>query len=207
MGQNQTQNQIFCHFLKFGSLVFLEIACNNSLQHCLISSGAKIHEKRFCSPNFCQRGQNRAQNQVFCHFLKFGSLVFLKIAYSDSLLQCLTSSTVKILKKIFRDQTWVKMAKSGPKLSFLSFSQVWFIKLHTAIASYNVLHLVDIVCNSLQHCLISSGAKIHEKKILQSKFLPKGPKLGPKTRFFVIFSSLVHQFSLKLHTAIVCYNV
>ena len=57
--QNKAQNQIFCHFLKLGSLVFLEIA---------------------------------AQNQVFCNFLKFGSLVFIEIAYNDSLQQCTTSS-------------------------------------------------------------------------------------------------------------------
>ena len=31
------------------------------------------------------------QIYVFCHFLKFGSLVFLEIAYNDSLQQCLTT--------------------------------------------------------------------------------------------------------------------
>ena len=30
-------------------------------------------------------GQNRAWNYVFCDFVKFGSLVFIEIAYSDSL--------------------------------------------------------------------------------------------------------------------------
>ena len=38
------------------------------------------------------------------------------------------------------------------------------------------------------------------KKCFRLEFGPKGAKIGPKTRFFVIFSSLVHQFSLKLHT-------
>ena len=49
----------FCHFLKFGSLVLLEIAYNDSLQQCLTSSRGKIHYKNFCDPNFDQMGQNR----------------------------------------------------------------------------------------------------------------------------------------------------
>ena len=35
LGQNRAQNKVFCYFLKFDSLVFLEIACNDSLQQCL----------------------------------------------------------------------------------------------------------------------------------------------------------------------------
>ena len=31
MGQNRVQNQVFCYFLKFGILVFLEIVCSHSL--------------------------------------------------------------------------------------------------------------------------------------------------------------------------------
>ena len=52
----------FCHFLKFGSLVFPEITYNNSLQQCLTSSRGKIHEKKICGSNLGQRGQNQAQN-------------------------------------------------------------------------------------------------------------------------------------------------
>ena len=37
----------------------------------------KTHEKKLWEPNL---GQNQAWNQVFCHFLKFGSLDFLEIA-------------------------------------------------------------------------------------------------------------------------------
>ena len=49
---------VFCHFLKFGSLFFLEIAYNDSLQQCLTSGGDKIYEKNFCGPNLGQRGEN-----------------------------------------------------------------------------------------------------------------------------------------------------
>ena len=34
-----------------------------------------------------------------CNFLDFGSLVFLDIAYNDSLQQCLTSSRCKVYEK------------------------------------------------------------------------------------------------------------
>ena len=51
----------------------------------------------------------------FCHFLKFGLLVFLEIVCNDSLQQCLTSSSGK---------TYKKEKFGGPKLGFLPFSRV-----------------------------------------------------------------------------------
>ena len=77
MDLNQAQNEVFCHFLEFGSLVFLDIAYNDSLKQCLTSSKCKTHEKNFGGPNFDQTSQKQAGNQVFHHVLKFGSLVFL----------------------------------------------------------------------------------------------------------------------------------
>ena len=38
-------SKFFCQFLKFGSLVFPEIAYNDSLQQCLTSSKCKTHKK------------------------------------------------------------------------------------------------------------------------------------------------------------------
>ena len=60
----------------------------------------------------------------FCHFPNFGLLVFLEIAYNDSLQQFLRSSRVKTPEKKFGEQIW---AKIGPEIRFLLFSQVWFI--------------------------------------------------------------------------------
>ena len=60
---------------------------------------------------------NQVQNEVFCHFLEFGSYVFLEIAYNDSLLQCLASGRGKTHEYSF----------GGPIGFFLPFSQVWFI--------------------------------------------------------------------------------
>ena len=41
------ETSFFPHFLKFGVLVFLEIACNDSLQQCITYSKDKTHEKKF----------------------------------------------------------------------------------------------------------------------------------------------------------------
>ena len=67
----------FCHFSKFGLLVFLKIAQDSNLELCLTTIRGKTHEKNFGCPNVGQTGQNRARNQVFRYFLKFGSLALL----------------------------------------------------------------------------------------------------------------------------------
>ena len=122
MGQNWPQNQVFCHFLKFGSLVFLGIAYNDSLQQFLTSSTGKIYIKIFWAQIWGKGGQNQIRNQVFCHFLKFGSLDFLDIAYNDSLQQCIISSRGKTHEKNF----WgPNLGQNGPKsgLKLQSWSQ------------------------------------------------------------------------------------
>ena len=77
MSQIQVQSYVFCNFLKFGSLVFLEIVCNDSLQSFPTSSRDKIHEKSFWGQNLGERSQNWFPKKVFCPFFKFDSLVFL----------------------------------------------------------------------------------------------------------------------------------
>ena len=58
----------------------------------------------------------------------FGSLVFLDIAYNDTLKQCIISSRGKIPEKKFGGPKFVpKGPKSGLKLGFLPFSQVLLI--------------------------------------------------------------------------------
>ena len=54
------ETRFFYHFLKFGSLIFLEITYTDSLQQCLTSSRGKIHEKKFLGPNLGQRSQKWA---------------------------------------------------------------------------------------------------------------------------------------------------
>ena len=129
MDKNCSRNQVFCHFLKFGLLVILEIPYNDSLQQCVTLSRGEIHDKNIWNPNLGQRGQKRSQNQgFFCHFLKFGQLVFLRITYNDGLQKFLTSSRNKTFeKKFLRPKLGQNEPKLGPKLVFLSFFQVWFI--------------------------------------------------------------------------------
>ena len=45
---------------------------------------ARFLKKKIGGPNLGQMAKNRAQNYVSCHFLKFGSLVFLEIAYNHN---------------------------------------------------------------------------------------------------------------------------
>ena len=87
---------IFFYFLPFVSLVFFEIAYNDSLQQCLTSGRDKI-----------QKLGSLSFSQVWC-----GSLLFLEIAYNDSLQQCLTSSRCKSHEKKFWDQISVKTGQN-----------------------------------------------------------------------------------------------
>ena len=97
------------------------------MQQYLTCSRGKIHETIWGGgggATFGSKEPKSARNEVFCHFLNFRSLVFLEIAYNDSLQQCVTSSRGKIHEKSFGDQIWAKIV---PKLDFLPFSQLWFI--------------------------------------------------------------------------------
>ena len=54
--------------------------------------------------------------------------------------------------------------------------------------------------------LVTDEATVLQKKLLAQIFA-KWAQIGLKTRFFAIFSSLVHYFSFKLHTMIACHNL
>ena len=129
-----------------------------------------------------------AFNYIFCHFLRLGSLFFLKIAYSDNLQQCLTSSRGKIHEKSFWTQVWVESVKIGSKVKFFAI-----------FSSLSVTFSIG-QNDSQEPCLITSRGKTHTKK-WEPKFGPNGPKLCPVLGF-LLFSSLIHQFSWKLHRMI-----
>ena len=95
--------RFFHHFLKFASLVFLQIVQNDSLEQFLTSRGT-LTKKLFGSPKLVPK-------LGFCHFLKFVSLVFLDIAQDCSFGQCLTSSRVETSK----NNVWPILAPSRPK--------------------------------------------------------------------------------------------
>ena len=87
----------FCHFLTFSSLIFFEIAYNDTLQQWLISSLGKTH-KKILLIKFVPKSAKIWTKFFFFLFLKFCLLVFLEIAYNDSFQQYLTSSRAKICK-------------------------------------------------------------------------------------------------------------
>ena len=64
-------------FLKFGSLVFLENASKDSLQQYVTSGNNIKHLKKKMEQNLGQSGPKLRLKLVVCHFMKFGSLVFL----------------------------------------------------------------------------------------------------------------------------------
>ena len=70
-------------FLRIGSLVFSDIVHNDNWSWYLVTDGARFlkkKKKKIGDPNLGQMGRDRAQNKFFfCHFLKFGSSVFLYI--------------------------------------------------------------------------------------------------------------------------------
>ena len=112
-------DKISCNFLKFGALVFLEIAYNYSLQQC-ISSRVKT-QKKVLGTNLGKKGPKLDLTPGLRPFSQIWFISFLEVAYNDSLQQCLTCSRDKIHKK----------KNLGPnlglKLDFLPFSQVWLI--------------------------------------------------------------------------------
>ena len=140
-----------------------------------------LTEPSFCKKNLVARIQVkwakfRPQTSFFCHFLKFVSLVFFKIAYNDSLQQCITSSKSKTTKKKFGDQILAKTDQNQSQNynfdHFLKFGSLVFLEIE-----YN---------DSLQQCMTSSRGKTH-KKFGGTKFGSKRPKSGPNLGFFCHF--------------------
>ena len=84
MTQNWAQNFFFCYFLKYGSLIFLETAYNNSLQRCIRCGRGKIMKKKILDPNLGQRCQNWAPNFVFLSFLSLYFMLFY-LKWNDKL--------------------------------------------------------------------------------------------------------------------------
>ena len=56
-------------------------------------------KKKNGGPNLGPTGLNQAQNEIFRHFVEFGSYVFLETGHGDCLWQCLTASIGKTHEK------------------------------------------------------------------------------------------------------------
>ena len=89
-------------------------------------------KKKDWGSEFGSNGLKSGSKLCFLPFSQVGSLVFLEIAYNDSLQQCPISSRGKIHKRRKKncDPNLSKGSKLGPELGFLPFSKVWFISFH-----------------------------------------------------------------------------
>ena len=129
-------------FLKIGSLVFSDIVHDDSWPWHLVTDEPDFCKKKIGSLNWVKWAKIRHKTRgLFCHFLQFGLLVFLEIAYSDSLEQCITSTRGKTHEKSFLELTLGQnRPKPGPKLVFFGSYRLvhtFFFKLHRMIAWNN----------------------------------------------------------------------
>ena len=108
-GQNQAQNQVFHHFLKFGLLVFLEILQDESSEQCLTTSRGTTH-KNGGGVKLGQTGQNWAQIWSKMIFLVLMLLVvhsnLLVIFVFSNNLCCMQQPTVIIIHNNFLDNNF-----------------------------------------------------------------------------------------------------
>ena len=107
-------------------MIFSDIVPNDSWPWYLVTDESRFFEEKFGVPNLGTAGLSQAQNAVFCHFVEFGSYIFLEVTWNDSLRQFLTSSSGKTHEKKFRDPNLSQMSIRF-LLDFPPFSQVWFI--------------------------------------------------------------------------------
>ena len=113
-------------FLKIGSLVFSDIVHEGNWPWYLVTDTIRfLGKNEMAARIWAKWAKFWPETRFFCYFLKFCSLVFLEVAYNDSLQQV----EVSLTEKIFGDQIWLKQAKIRAKISwvFLPFSHVWFI--------------------------------------------------------------------------------
>ena len=116
-GQKQGQKEVFCYFLEFGWLDFLEITYNDSLQQFLSSSRGKT-DKKIWSPNFGPKSGQKLG--VFLLFTQAWFISYLLNCIGDSLEQFLDTSRGKLHTKNWDVQIWAKWAKIGPKIRFFT---------------------------------------------------------------------------------------
>ena len=161
-----------------------------------MTDGARFLKKELVAQIWVKWTKIGPKTRFFVIFSSLVHVVFLEIAYSDSLQQCLTFSRDKIQeKKIFGPKFGSKGPKSVLKLGLFPFSQA------------GSLIFLEIACNdSLQQCQTRSRGKIHGKNF-GTQIWAKGAKISPETKLFAIFLSLVHGFFLKLHMMIACNNI
>ena len=101
------------HFLKFSSLVFLDITYNDSLQQCLLCE-VKLKKKRFWRPKIGSEIRLFAIFSILVH--QFSVKLCRIIAWNNAQLLAEVKSTIKI----WVTQIWAKRSKIGTKVRFFA---------------------------------------------------------------------------------------
>ena len=110
---------------------------------------------------------------------------FSFIAYNDSLKQCLTKSFITSFSRPNLGLTGLNQSQNVVFRHFFEFGLYAFLEIE-----YD---------DSLRQCLTEVRLM---KKVFGTQILTKRAKIGPESRFFAIFSNLIHYFSFELHMMI-----
>ena len=108
--QNCARNQGFCHFLKFASLLFLDIVQDCSLGQCLTSSRDRTSKITICGLTQDLIGQNQGRNDIF----------YSNIVECPVKLACL-------FRKLFCHE---KQLITSNIINFLSSMLVWHLQIY-----------------------------------------------------------------------------
>ena len=125
--------RFFVIFLKFGPLVFLEIAQEDSLEHCLTTSKGKTHGKNFGRPKLYPK-------LGFLPSFRVASLYFLDIAQDCRLGQCLTSNRINLQKhfvvEIGTEMIFSIVLSSSVHSNVFVFPRIYHILTHRLISEH-----------------------------------------------------------------------
>ena len=130
MGQNQARNQFFCHFLKFSSLISLEIPYSDRMQQCITSTRGKPTREIFGDQIWVKRTKISPKIRFFAIFSNLIHQFFFKLH------KMIAQNNVKQLVELkSARKNWggggAHLGQAGQNQTqnqvFWSFFRVWFI--------------------------------------------------------------------------------
>ena len=126
--QKRAKNEVFGHYFELGQLDWLDIAYNDRAMFSTIRQYYKVmkNHSKVSKKHFWMI--RSAKNEVFGHFLEFGLLVRLDIAYFDGTKCFLTFGNDTRWWRIFqKSQKCIFEWSKKPKRGFWPFSWVWSV--------------------------------------------------------------------------------
>ena len=152
MGQNQARNQFFCHFLKFSSLISLEIPYSDRMQQCITSTRGKPTREIFGDQIWVKRTKISPKIRFFAIFSNLIHQFFFKLH------KMIAQNNVKQLVELKPARKlgggghiWVRQVKIRPKIRFFGH----FFEFGSLV----FLEIAQDDC--FEHCLTTSRDKTH----------------------------------------------